>query len=970
MGIFDRIADQLGDLIVPDDVRMHVELGAASLDRGDLDLAVRELRRAIEKRPDHARAAYLLGLALARKNDLAGAESAFNQAIAARADFAEAYLAQGETRRRAGQIEPAAESFRKALENGIGGDAQRGEAYRGLGAAYLILGRLDKAVRELRKAAAQLPDDVEAQGLLGRALLARGDLDAARLCLEKATANAQPSEATGAVLCALGHLYRKAGRTVDAEAAYVRALAIGGGAQVVQKGISDEGRGGWRIEARLGLAQARLDAGDAAGAHAHALRALESAPELADVHLTVGRALAMGRSYEAALGYLDYALTLLSRDSGAATAGLELRGPDAEARILDEALHVALRAGLDARAFAYGERILADAANNNTPPPPDALAAVALGRLTDGDSNSAQVTIDRAGRETVEVRIAQARIQMAQSQPIAAAAALRRAIELAPDDARPRKLLGEVYRAGRGELPGELYPLLRAAHRLLLTTPELGDLAPEAARLIDLMDRPLLVTVMGEFNSGKSTFVNALVGEEVAPMGITPTTATINVLKYGAERGGRVVYRDDTTRDVPWDEVPGLLRGLDEAEARKIRVVEVLYPLETLQRVNVVDTPGLNSILPEHEETAREFLGQADAILWLFSVGQAGKATEREALERVRAEKKKALGVVNKIDRTDGEGLAEILTHLQANFGDLVEALVPFSAREALLGKSDPARLAKSNRAELDKVLEERFFAKSKSIKREAAIRRLRALADEAQRRGESALAQGRQSAIDAALAAVRADQVIFQRRFLAEERLRLVADLDALYAAGAREVLDFVRPRRWAFGSHQAQPADRDFLLGLVEEKLAALEDASRARVATEVARAFAALRPLEGDGSQTEPLRILDEQVYGRHRAFVRGYLRGGRVDDFFTRVLPKIDLVEAGLRKALEREMPNVEILDGELLAPLKSWSERLFEDLVTRLRRLADADELRRFDLEERLLSPTAALRGAIDRLPGG
>ncbi len=944
MGIFDRIAGELSDLIVPDDVRMHVDLGAASLDRGDLETAVRELQRAVEMRPDHARAAYLLGLAWARRGDLVRAEQALAQAVAAREDFAEAYVALGEVRRRAGRMDAAAESFRKAIEKGLGGEQARGEAYRGLGAAYLAAGRLDKAVRELRKAAAQLPDDAEAQGLLGRALLLRGDLDAARLCLERAAGASPTGEAGATLLVALGDLYRRLGRPVDAEAAYVKALAA-------SAKLGDE-----RVEARLGLAEARLDAGDAAGAHAHALRALDRAPERADVYVTLGRTLARARSFEAALQAFDRALSIHER----AAAPVD---DDAPERVRDEALHVALRAGLDGRARGYAERMLADAANNALAPPPDALAAAALGRLGDGDAAGAQELLQRTKEDTVEVRLAQARLHEKAGQAAAAATALRRAVELAPDDARARARLAEVYRAGRSEAPADLHGLLRAAHRLLAAAPELSDLAPEAARLVDLLDRPLLVTVMGEFNSGKSTFVNALVGEEVAPMGITPTTATINVLKYGAERGGRVVYRDDSTRDVAWEEVPALLRGLDEEEARRIRVVEVLYPLETLQRVNVVDTPGLNSILPEHEETAREFIAQADAILWLFSVGQAGKATEREALERVRAEQKKALGVVNKIDRTDEEGLREILRHLRDGFGDLVEALVPFSAREALLGRSDPARLARSNRAELDRALEERFFAKSKSIKREAATRRLGALLDEAAARAERIITSGRQAEIDAAQAAVRADRVLFAQHFLPQERLRLAADLDALWTAGAREVLDFVRPRRWAFGSNQAAPADRDFLLGLVEEKLAALGDGSRARVAAEVARALDAVRPL-GEPAAEDPLRLLDEQVYGRHRAFSRGYLRGGRVDDFFTRVLPKLELSDAALRRALERDMPNLELAEAELLAPLRAWGEHFFDDLARRLRRLADAEELRRFEVEERLLAPVASLRAAL------
>jgi Flp pilus assembly protein TadD len=87
VGIFDRIdriAEQLGDLIVPDDVRAHVELGAAYLDRGDLDAAVTELSRAVQLRPDHPRALYLLGVAYARRGDETDAIQALERAATAR----------------------------------------------------------------------------------------------------------------------------------------------------------------------------------------------------------------------------------------------------------------------------------------------------------------------------------------------------------------------------------------------------------------------------------------------------------------------------------------------------------------------------------------------------------------------------------------------------------------------------------------------------------------------------------------------------------------------------------------------------------------------------------------------------------------------------------------------------------------------------------------------------------------------
>src|SRR5207245_2173587 len=99
-------------------------------------------------------------------------------------------------------------------------------------------------------------------------------------------------------------------------------------------------------------------------------------------------------------------------------------------------------------------------------------------------------------------------------------------------------------------------------------------------------------------------------------------------------------------------------------------------------RVSVVDTPGLNSIHPEHEETAKKFIAEADAVVWLFTVDQAAKASEGAALARIRAEGKKVLGVLNKIDRCSPEELAKIVAHVERELKGTLETVVPFGAKD------------------------------------------------------------------------------------------------------------------------------------------------------------------------------------------------------------------------------------------------------------------------------------------------
>ena len=100
---------------------------------------------------------------------------------------------------------------------------------------------------------------------------------------------------------------------------------------------------------------------------------------------------------------------------------------------------------------------------------------------------------------------------------------------------------------------GQLAGLLTWTYDLFTAAPPLVGLAAAAGHAAEALDRPLLVAVMGEFNAGKSSFVNALRGAEVAPTGVTPTTATVNVLRYGAEPAARVVAprRRDARRSPP-----------------------------------------------------------------------------------------------------------------------------------------------------------------------------------------------------------------------------------------------------------------------------------------------------------------------------------------------------------------------------------------------------------------------------------
>jgi hypothetical protein len=181
------------------------------------------------------------------------------------------------------------------------------------------------------------------------------------------------------------------------------------------------------------------------------------------------------------------------------------------------------------------------------------------------------------------------------------------------------------------------------------------------------------------------------------------------------------------------------------------------------------------------------------------------------------------------------------------------------------------------------------------------------------------------------------------------------------LYRTAAREVLDLVRPRRLPFGSNQASPADRDYLIGLLEDGYDELVGASEARVATELdqigSRALAAVAGVQSETAADvigdieraarDAGRWVKAQVFGRTGAYVRGYLRGGYVANFFSRDLPKLDLDEETVYQALYQASPD---LDAVIALPLAHAGAEALAGLADRLEHLADVADLHGFDLD--------------------
>jgi len=871
MSLLDRLSRFIDDvLLLPEDVRARLDRAEDALEAGQTAAAASLFEDVLAERPSLARAA--VGLAQARQGmgDLAGARAALETARRLAPDDPEVALLAARLALLAGDTAGAAEAARVAAMRlaATGGEALA-EACTLRARAEQSRGRPDRAARELRKALSIRPDDPLLRVELVEALAASGLLAQARAV----ASGVAPEAVDDGAAVRLGLALHRAGSDEAAVPWLERGAAAGSDVALLVLARRDLSR------ARLAEAEQRVRRCVARGGGVEALTVL------AEIALAGGRPGEAGDALEAAA---------LAASAADATSSLPL-----------------WRAAVRTTAVTDAESLTrrADAVEHLAPADPAAQGARLWVALARDDLVAARALA--LGDGEPRVVLGTARWLMAEGRPGDAlalldawpAAAARTPWAWADRDLAEdlrREALRALWRGPTGEV--DLAAAIDAVVRFAAQR-QLSAVERRASLLRDEIDRPLLLAVLGEFNAGKSTFINAFVGADVAPTGIVPTTSTLNMLRFGAERRVRVVRDDGTTREGDYEQLRDLLA---DAEATRIDHVEILLPSETLERVWILDTPGTNALEPEHERLAREAARRADAVLWIFDASQAGKDTEARALREIADSGRVVVCVLNKTDRLTADELGAVR-------GVLVEQLpwaddpIAISARDALRARlrGDAEGRAASGFDALLASLEKRVFSRSRQLKRAACASRLLGILDEALA-SEDQVVRDHDSRV--ALLADAASPLADAWEPLADavdEALgHLDADLAAAVAEAAHEVLAFVRPRSHRFARHGADPEDRAFLLEVLERRTGAAAEAFRRRLIPRARGVLAA--PVEAIGI---PQAVLDARVRSAVTApvsswvgYQRGLLAGGRMQRFFDEVLPRATLEVGAIAETL--------------------------------------------------------------------
>ncbi len=193
------------------------------------------------------------------------------------------------------------------------------------------------------------------------------------------------------------------------------------------------------------------------------------------------------------------------------------------------------------------------------------------------------------------------------------------------------------------------YEALRRREYELIS--ELLDVLPKVdnlpeAQLVQMRDalfhadHPYMVAFVGPFSGGKSSLINALMGKpDLMPVGVTPTTDHISLLRWG-------------------DEPDRIASGAE--------VESVFYPSPLLKKVAFVDTPGLESIFKQHEETTRSFLHRSDVVFMVMLATQAMTARNLEYLQQLRDYGTKVIILINQVDLLSDEEAQTVHEYVRA----------------------------------------------------------------------------------------------------------------------------------------------------------------------------------------------------------------------------------------------------------------------------------------------------------------
>lgn len=214
---------------------------------------------------------------------------------------------------------------------------------------------------------------------------------------------------------------------------------------------------------------------------------------------------------------------------------------------------------------------------------------------------------------------------------------------------------------------------------------ELNEVTEHLAKIKSEQMTTLKVFLMGEVKAGKSTLINALVGQNVSPVNVLEATATIWEIGYGDQPKATVIYKNGNHHDVSHAEMMSMY-GTDKdilKQAGEINKIIIKTNQHQFKELLLIDSPGLGTVTSQNEELTTSIMQDVDLALWIFNANHLGQTNILEKVEELTKLGKPIIAVINKIDETE-DSPEQLMRYLRRNSEEYFQEIFAVSAYQTL----------------------------------------------------------------------------------------------------------------------------------------------------------------------------------------------------------------------------------------------------------------------------------------------
>ena len=239
-------------------------------------------------------------------------------------------------------------------------------------------------------------------------------------------------------------------------------------------------------------------------------------------------------------------------------------------------------------------------------------------------------------------------------------------------------------------MASEIKKDLERAKELFSATQVCNAEEKKVKELIEKQEKnEIVISVIGQFKRGKSTLVNALLDDEILPVGIVPVTSVVTKIEYGKKKI-RVFFDRGDIKEIDENELSKYVNE-QENPNNKLGVLSIGMNSQSdfiKDGLILVDTPGVGSVHKHNTDAAYAFVKESDGVIFMISVDSPINEIEIEFLKNAKEFASKFYFVVNKIDNVSEDELVQYISYCKTLLCAILDIadvnMIPVSAKKRL----------------------------------------------------------------------------------------------------------------------------------------------------------------------------------------------------------------------------------------------------------------------------------------------